>query len=342
MRDIGKKLIVAAGSAVLAAAAAELAVRVAFDPPPRVNATSVPDTIRKRANFPGGRFVLRPGAVVVHEYPGDPRGYFDSGASLTYRINSLGFRGPETTIAKPEGVFRILGLGDSFTFGIGVRQEDTFLAVLGKRLGPPVEVLNMGVLAYDTKREVALLRHVGLDYAPDIVVICFFLNDAKGGGTLELINVEPQPEDSSFLVRHSALLERIRWVIKQRRQVSQLVKSYRKSFQPGAEVWLAQQRALEEAQAMSESEDFALVLMIFPVLWHLSDDYPFAGIHETVASSARALGIPVLDLLPEFEGHDGPELWVHPTDQHPNEIAHAIVGNALYRFLSDRALVPAR
>jgi hypothetical protein len=39
-----------------------------------------------------------------------------------------------------------------------------------------------------------------------------------------------------------------------------------------------------------------------------------------------------------FAGHDGPEPWVDPTNQHPNEIAHEIAGQALHHFLAARSL----
>ena len=339
VRDLAKRLVLAVIGTAVALVLAEIVVRVTFDPPPRVNATAVPKEIRQRASFPGGRFVHRPNAEVVHRYPSDLRGRFDEGATVTYRINSLGLRGPETTVRKPAGVRRLIGLGDSFTFGIGVRAEDTFLAVLGRHLGPSFEVLNMGILAYDTAREVAFLRHVGLDFAPDVVVICFFLNDAKGGGTVEHLNVDPGLRETSFFARHSAFIERIFWTVRQRRQVGELVESYRESFLPDAEGWRTQQQALVEAAVLSEKHGFELVLVIFPVLWELSGDYPFAEIHATVKSFAQQHAIPVLDLLPEFDGYDGPELWVHPTDQHPNEIAHEIAGDALNRFIREREMI---
>jgi hypothetical protein len=46
---------------------------------------------------------------------------------VTFAINQQGLRGPEVSQAKPPGTFRVLGLGDSFTFGTGVREQDTFL-----------------------------------------------------------------------------------------------------------------------------------------------------------------------------------------------------------------------
>lgn len=42
--------------------------------------------------------------------------------------NSLGFRDRDHEIEKPPGVFRIVGIGDSFTYGVGASQDATFLA----------------------------------------------------------------------------------------------------------------------------------------------------------------------------------------------------------------------
>ena len=72
------------------------------------------------------------------------------------------------------------------------------------------------------------------------------------------------------------------------------------------------------------------------------EDHPFAAIHARVAATARALGFHVLDLLPAFIGQDGPALWVHPANQHPNERAHALAAQAIERFLVDEGLLEAR
>ncbi|MEN8158693.1 MAG: SGNH/GDSL hydrolase family protein [Myxococcota bacterium] len=261
--------------------------------------------------------------------------------TLTYRINQLGFRGREATLEKPDGQLRVVGLGDSFTFGVGVRLDDTFLAVLETRLreagGPhPVEVMNLGVMGSDTSHQVNLLRHLGLRLAPDLVVLCFFLNDAGGGSTHSQFNVGLDSEHAAW--RRSRLLDRAVHLLQRPRQVRALVSNYRRSFEPNALGWASSRRALTQADRLSEAYGFDLVLMIFPVLWQLSDHYPFRDIHETVRAAAEAAGMPVLDLLPAFAGHDGPELWVTPNNQHPNEIAHAIAGEALSSFLAARGL----
>ena len=45
------------------------------------------------------------------------------GYPIEYKINSKGLRDDETTLEKPYGVFRIVLIGDSQTFGFGVPIE---------------------------------------------------------------------------------------------------------------------------------------------------------------------------------------------------------------------------
>ena len=49
---------------------------------------------------------------------------------LAGRQNSHGFRVPEYTISRPPETFRIVILGDSFTWGWGVSDDETFVLVL--------------------------------------------------------------------------------------------------------------------------------------------------------------------------------------------------------------------
>src|SRR3977135_495231 len=67
--------------------------------------------------------------------------------------NSHGHRDVEVTLKKPPGVFRILVLGDSFTVGANVRQEEAYPKALEKRLksiyGSGIQVINAGVGGWD-------------------------------------------------------------------------------------------------------------------------------------------------------------------------------------------------
>lgn len=94
------------------------------------------------------------------------------------RTNSHGQRDRERTLAKPDGVRRVLLLGDSVVEGYGLRESETISRRL-ENLYPDgsTEVLNFGVSAYCTRAEVELLEVKGLRFDPDVVVLLFVEND---------------------------------------------------------------------------------------------------------------------------------------------------------------------
>jgi hypothetical protein len=93
--------------------------------------------------------------------------------SIGIEQNSHGFRDLERSIERPAHVDRILCVGDSFTWGWGVEQEDIYTRRLERLLsaaGRPTEVLNAGVGGYGTDQELLYLRRAGLRFRPDIVI----------------------------------------------------------------------------------------------------------------------------------------------------------------------------
>jgi len=101
------------------------------------------------------------------------------------RINEAGFRGGPLPGAKPPGVYRIVALGDSFTFGYGVRERQAYPARLARRLNartggrPGVEVVNLGVPGAGPLDYLWHLEHTGLALQPDLVVVGLFANDVN-------------------------------------------------------------------------------------------------------------------------------------------------------------------
>ena len=95
-------------------------------------------------------------------------------------VNRLGFRGPETTLAKPSGTFRIVALGDSVTFGHRLRV--TYPAMLEARLAEragcsPIEVINAGVPGYQTRHIRDRLDEDVRPLRPDLVLVLAGWND---------------------------------------------------------------------------------------------------------------------------------------------------------------------
>jgi lysophospholipase L1-like esterase len=99
--------------------------------------------------------------------------------------NSLGFRGRETTWAKPPGTYRILCLGGSSTYGIGPSSDDTNwtsrleVHLNEAQLPKRVEVINGGCQGYSTFEMSIQLALRGLDFSPDLVVCYEAINDMR-------------------------------------------------------------------------------------------------------------------------------------------------------------------
>jgi hypothetical protein len=101
--------------------------------------------------------------------------------SWKFTTNKQGFRNyGDFDYRKPEGVIRIVSLGDSQTQGYEVRQEFTYSAVIEKYLtqkGYQAEVMNTGVSGFGTAEELVLLENEIVNYQPDFVVLGFYKND---------------------------------------------------------------------------------------------------------------------------------------------------------------------
>mgnify|MGYP001447690821 CR=1 FL=1 len=106
---------------------------------------------------------------------------------LPYAVttNAEGLRGTEPVgLAREPHSLRVLCLGDSYTYGVGVADPFTYPAqlqlLLKKRLpGRPVQVINAGVPFYDIFDELAYFREKGVRLAPDVVVLQFYGDDLE-------------------------------------------------------------------------------------------------------------------------------------------------------------------
>ena len=93
--------------------------------------------------------------------------------------NSKGIRGvQEFAYQKPPGVTRIVVLGDSFTFGEEMGDDETYSHHL-QTLIPDSEVLNLGVHGYGHDQMLLYLKEEGLKYRPDIVLLGFMPDDMQ-------------------------------------------------------------------------------------------------------------------------------------------------------------------
>ena len=79
----------------------------------------------------------------------------------------------------PAGIdHRILFLGDSFTYGNGSDNTDTFVELIHARLDK-TQVINTGANGYGQAQQLAILDTLGKALNPDLVVLMFFWNDIE-------------------------------------------------------------------------------------------------------------------------------------------------------------------
>lgn len=289
---------------------------------------------------------LMPFVTMRSTYASNPRGYFDSGNVMDHVHNSVGWRDVEHPVEKPPGSFRILGLGDSYLYGQGVRREDIVLTRLETLLqadarGTTIETINTGVSGYNTVDQRDLLRDRGLAYSPDLVILFYVLNDVEErldrttGPKIEFFvnytSIYQEPDAASkYSYLWSWARQRVQKLVQTRRYIRESVAA----FVSDDEKWGRSRGALDEIHGLAAERGIPLLVVIFPFFYDLGGDYPFQLVHDLVREHCETAGIPVLDLRDSYREYDGPELWVHPTDQHPNEIAHEIAAHAVYDFLS--------
>ena len=95
------------------------------------------------------------------------------------KISSLGMRDGQFNLEKDDETYRILALGDSFTFGHGVKAENSYVNLLEKKLNEKrkVEIINSGVFGYSPIIYYLYLSKKGLSYNPNMVILFFTLTD---------------------------------------------------------------------------------------------------------------------------------------------------------------------
>ncbi|MEA5517975.1 SGNH/GDSL hydrolase family protein [Limnoraphis robusta] len=96
-----------------------------------------------------------------------------------FTLNSKGFKDVEYPLKTPAGTYRIIGIGDSFSFGI-VPYQHNYLTLLEEKLNQnnqKIELINMGIPGMGPKDYLSLLINEGLEYQPDMVLLSFYIGN---------------------------------------------------------------------------------------------------------------------------------------------------------------------
>ncbi|MSR48321.1 MAG: hypothetical protein EXS13_14880 [Planctomycetes bacterium] len=354
---IGGRIALLLGGLALALAAGEIVVRLfrldGHAPPDLRNASGdrLAD-LSEVAKFFAGTGVARGSSITQLQanielygwYDRPTWSYFDANGCVTYRTNSLGFRDHEFPLVRPAGELRVLAVGDSFTFGLGVQDESTWVngleAWLRSRDTRAVEVINGGYgRGYMPSLYVDWIDEYAAKLDVDAVLIGICLNDiCKEIPLFAPPIARPAPLFGGIsrlaVVAQQALVARATRDAKP----SKPVKADR-YLAAHADEWKMLTDALVAIRDSCAKQRIRLVVVVFPMLSQLQLGYLLGQLHLAVTDFCGRSGIESIDVLPRFLGRDETTLWAHPTDQHMNDVGHALIVDGLVGHFTKHPIV---
>ena len=285
------------------------------------------------------------------------------------RVNALGLRDRELEVPKPPGTKRVLCLGDSFTFALGVRLEDLYVKQLERRLaGDPgdarIEVINAGVAGYNTRQELITLLTLGFSLEPDLVVVGFYWNDLVGNeDPLPDLEETPRIAGGEKLPSEEARASWIPAPIRDTLRKSVLLylsvtgaKGLAARLDPPTDpysivqrallsgddatlepYWKATETRLLEIAGAAKARGIPVILLVFPSENEVRHDFPRLVFGERLETIWAATGFPFLDLTAEYRAslRAGQNPFL-PYDLHPNAVGMRIASDALYGVIRAR------
>ncbi|MCG3200971.1 MAG: hypothetical protein NFCOHLIN_00833 [Gammaproteobacteria bacterium] len=127
------------------------------------------------SRYPNQHFSLDYGPVeypnrrIVHVLPGQWR--------FEYTTNRFGHRGGEPEVSSSYPVPNVLLLGDSYTFGIGLSDEDELGAVLRRTFAGRAGVINLATQNWGLAQQIRRYYELGQVFQPKVVILVFCSND---------------------------------------------------------------------------------------------------------------------------------------------------------------------
>ncbi len=253
------------------------------------------------------------------------------------KTNSFGMRDDEPHAKSDTTLHRIAALGDSFTFGFGIRGEDAYPNVLERKLnaemgGRRFEVLNFGVGGYSTRDEALVLKYKAAEWNPDLIIIGYYLNDPE---------IDPiQPVHSYYQdVSWWQYSNVLRLVVKAKFHWD--IKKYgggdyfRYLHAVDGRKWQSVVASFEEIKRIAAKRKTPVLLVIFPQIKNKPwADYPYHDLHHQVSAVANENGIDVIDLFHSYSRYPGNQLSTNYDNTHPSELGHILAANAIYRWIA--------
>src|SRR5262245_1068570 len=195
-------LLLSLASVVFTCALLEVGLRVAHEvqewqnkSPPSADAGAMTPIYDFSGSDPRSIVIHKASSIPGLTYEMAPNRELTARNGIPIQTNQFGMRDSTSIALKTDSRCRIAVLGDSYTFGLGVRAEETYPKVLEKllRQSPAAarcqfEVLNFGVVGYSAYDESLVLRYRVVDFNPRVIVIGYVLNDPEIDPTVQTLH----------------------------------------------------------------------------------------------------------------------------------------------------------
>lgn len=270
----------------------------------------------------------------------EPLTHKETGATFRVSTDANGLRAPLHAQEKADGVFRVMTLGCSTTFGWGVNDEETYPYLLEQNLnagGHKVEVINGGQPGYSSFQGLWLWKKTLAAYKPDLVIFGYIVQDSRSVAYSDSSQAMLQG-NQDFLKENFLYQFHLYMLLKN------LVNEYRLEAKDkpseGGVFRVSPEEYVDNIRAFKANADAVgakLMLFGYPL-----EREGYTGTHRRILhAAADKLKVPVYDPQPDFEQYSAQETLYFPQDRgHANAAGNAKIADGVTQFLVAQQLVP--
>jgi hypothetical protein len=246
------------------------------------------------------------------------------------RINSYGFRDYEYSLEKQPNTYRIIALGDSHTFGLGVNLTDTYPKVLERLLnerndGRKYEVLNFGNPGANLVEKIEFLKEKGILFHPDLIILQWDADDRLNRTEWEeFVNSYIE----RYLIEHNLQKEKLnRFTYDQiHSEAHKAYMTFKLLNNSPAKLKVELEEKFKELDEIAYKQRAKVILLLFHTI---TTDKPI------LKQIAAKYEWPIVDC----SKYENSQYALHEKDTHPNQLGHRFIALEIYKKLVELSLV---
>jgi lysophospholipase L1-like esterase len=255
-----------------------------------------------------------------------------------------------------ETVFRIIGMGDSITYGYGCKepQKNLYLYKLRQEIlqqkKVPCEIINGAVGGYGTWQELKILEDILSSFNGDLIIAQICMNDFYDqvltareiqGKALSNIRDASKARHFNFLYQHSDFFKYLYDILSHNRQLALTQKGFEEyllklRYELTAEELTRWEEGLNRMRAVAEAKRIPILFVIVPLHSQLLQGN--AESYAPLSDYFRKTGAHYIDLMARFreEHTDFNRLYDTKDNIHPTAAGHAIMADEIMRYLRSK------